>query len=65
MLLGVVGTIVEATQIGDVKNVNYEALDAQPFTGVINHNNITLAKKESWTYPIISFSYVRNMLMYS
>jgi len=45
--------------------LNYELLDQQRFNGVIEQNNKTLAKKENWTLPLISFSYIRNMLMYS
>ena len=57
VLLGIAGTILELTKIGDIPSLNYQTLDqAATFRSTSQYDAVLLQRKKPWALMTVAFS---------
>ena len=66
MVLGIAGTIVELTRIGDKPNLDYKRLDpVSKFVSIKQYEQVALKRKKPWAQSSLIFSALHNFMSLS
>ena len=66
MTLGIAGTVIELTRIGDVAGLDYKRLDpVSKFVSIKQYDQIALKRKKPWATNFLVFSALHNFMSLS
>ena len=66
MVLGIAGTVIEVTRIGDIEDLDYKKLDPiAQFKSIKQYEQLAFQRKKKWAFSAIIFSALHNYMSLS